>query len=382
MSRKKNSNGTGSIRSRVINGRRYWEGRYTDPAAKKQISVSATSEKECVQKLKQALAAITMGTFATPDKITVEGYITQWISGKKSKVQASTYTAYQTQITKRIIPTIGHIRLQDLRRSHCQRVIDAATKEDMSYGTVRMVKAIMVSAFGDAVRDDLLSKNPASYLSLPDAQQTDPVAMDDKLIKAFIAEAKKSPFFNVFMIQFEAACRISEALGLRWQDVNLQTGRVDIKGQLAYTTERGLHFKPRTKTGKPRTLYLPAYAIAYLKDEKKKQNANKFRAGEGWNNRDNLVFTKEDGSPHYQATVGNAFKKIMEKLGHPGMTTHVLRKTYITQAIAAGVDPKTVSVIAGHSAIDITLNTYTAKSEDNIREVAAKRQQLHDKGKS
>ena len=68
---RKNSNGHGSIRKRIIKGKTYYEARYTDPVTKKQKSISATTEGECSRKLLDTLAKINTGAYVTPHKTTL-----------------------------------------------------------------------------------------------------------------------------------------------------------------------------------------------------------------------------------------------------------------------------------------------------------------------
>lgn len=380
MARKKVPNGMGSLRKKTVKGKAYFEGRYWDPILNKQKSVSATSEAECKRKLQQALAAITMGTFITPERITVAQWMKQWHDGRKDTLQPASRHAYENQMNLRIIPAIGRVKLQDLRRVHCQTILDNERKKGVSHATLRMCRTVMNAAFADAVRLEMLSRNPAADLVIPEAEHKEPVAMDDDLVRAFTAAAASSPFFRVFMLQLETGTRISEILGLQWRSVDLKTGEVVVRGQLE-SKDGKPYFKSRTKTGKDRTLYLPPYAIEYLKAEKRQQNENRLRAGDQWHNDDGLVFTREDGSPLVSSTVNSAFKRICTELGHPEMTPHVLRKTFVSREIAGGTDVKTVAALAGHSSIDITLTTYAATTEDRKREAAARRQQRHDKEK-
>lgn len=380
MARKKNTNGMGSLRKKTVKGKTYFEGRYWDPILHKQKSVSATTEAECKRKLQHALAAITMGTFVTPERITVEQWLRQWHDGRKDTLQPASRRAYENQMNLRIIPAIGRVKLQDLRRVHCQTILDNERKKGVSRATLRMCRTVMNAAFADAVRLEMVHRNPASDLIIPEAEYKEPVAMDDDLIRAFTSAAASSPYFRVFMLQLETGTRISEILGLQWRSVDLKTGEVQVVGQLE-TKDGKPHFKPRTKTGKDRTLYLPPYAIAYLKEQKRQQNENRLRAGDQWHNDDGLVFTREDGSPLVTGSVNSAFKRICTELGHPELTPHALRRTFVSREIAAGTDVKTVSALVGHSSIDITLTTYAATTEDRKREAAARRQQRHDKEK-
>lgn len=173
--------------------------------------------------------------------------------------------------------------------------------------------------------------------------------------------------------------RISEVLGLQWKNINLKSGEVKITGQLERkqgSTERML--KDTTKNHKNRETIVPPYVVEFLKDQRRRQNEHRLRAGEEWQNDAGLVFTREDGSPLPHRTVEHAFDRIKKRLGHPEITLHTLRKTFITNQVHAGEDIKTVAASVGHSASDITLTVYTAERKEDMQKSADRRQLLHD----
>lgn len=69
----------------------------------------------------------------------------------------------------------------------------------------------------------------------------------------------------------------------------------------------------------------------------------------------------------------------MTKLGHPEFTPHDLRRTFVTAEEAAGTDIKTISAMVGHSSTELTLNTYTASTDEMKRQVAERKQERHNK---
>ena len=374
---RKNSNGLGSIRKKTVKGRVYYEGRYTDPITHTQKSVSATTEADCARKLREVLAKITTGNYTTPNKITVEAWIIQWLENKR-RIELGTYASYESISRLYIIPKLGRIKLQDLRRPACQEFIDSI---DKSPKYVRNIRGVLSTALHDAVKAEIITKNPAADLDLQTVTKKEPRAMDSELQVTFENAVKDSPYRNVFMFQINTGTRTSEALGQRWKDINMRTGEVRITGQLERIRRKGDErtVKDRTKSKKSRSLYLPPFALAYLKDERRRQNANKLHAGPEWKNDDDLVFTRADGTPIPHRTVEDAYKRIMTRLGHPEFTPHDLRKTFVTSEEAAGTDIKTIASMVGHSTTELTLNTYTASTDEMKRQSAENRQKRHEK---
>ena len=204
--------------------------------------------------------------------------------------------------------------------------------------------------------------------------------MDSELQRRFVEEVNASRYRNIFLIALHTGARISEVLGLQWKNINMDTGEIWIAGQLERkrTKDSVREVKERTKTKKKRNMFVPAYVVAYLKDERKRQSEMRLKAGRSWQNDSDLVFTRDDGSPMPHRTIENAFVRIRNSLGHPEITLHTLRKTFVTNEERVGTDIKTISSMVGHSATGITLDVYTASTNEMKREAAQRKQRSYE----
>ena len=374
----KNSNGLGSKpRKKIVNGHVYWVARYTDPITKKQKDLSAKTEAEARQKLLEALARITTGAYVAPHKLTVGEWLGEWLERKKN-LEPGTHAKYESAIRLYIRPSLGRAHLQDVRRIHCQDFVNGLTGKSPKY--VHNIAGVLSDALQDAVRLELISRNPAQDLELPRLVKKDPLALSSEEQAALESAVRESPYCNVYLVALHTGARISEVLGLQWRNIDLKTGEMHITGQLERKQgdiERAL--KDTTKNHKSRVNILPAYVVEFFRDERRRQNALRLRAGDAWQNDEGLVFTREDGTPLPHRTVEHAFDRIKQRLGHPEWSLHTLRKTYITNQVHAGEDIKTVAAAVGHSASDITLTVYTAERREDMRAAADRRQQLREK---
>ena len=373
---RKNSNGFGTIRKKIIKGKTYYEARYTDPVTGKQKSIGATSEDECSRKLRETIARITMGTYVAPQRTTVAGWMDEWLERKKN-IEPGTRAKYESAIRLYIKPRLGRAKLQDLRRLHCQEFVNGLT--GIAPKTIHNVVGVLSDALQDAVRMEYIPKNPASDLDLPRIIKKEPLAMSSELQREFENAVRESPYCNVYLVALHTGARISEILGLQWKNINLKSGELKITGQLERKQgdiERAL--KNTTKNHKCRGIIIPPFVIDYLKDQRRRQNEHRLHAGKEWLNEDGLVFTREDGSPIPHRTIEHAFDRIKNHLGHPEITLHVLRKTYITNQVHAGEDIKTVAASVGHSTSNITLTVYTAERREDMQKSADRRQLLHE----
>lgn len=374
---RKNSNGFGSIRKKLVKGKTYYEARYTDPITHEQRSIGAKSEAECRKKLLNIISSVNMGSYTSPKPITVSEWIDQWLEIKKKR-EPGTYVNYESVSRLYIKPKLGKAKIQTLRRSHCQDFIDGINK---SPKYVHNIAGALSNAMGEAVKREIIHKNPAYNLDLPFVEKKEPVALDGAAQESFTKAVNASEYKNVYLIALHTGARISEVLGLKWSHVNMKTGEVKITGQLERKRRKGdtRKYKDKTKSKDKRELFVPEYVLEYFSNEKKRQAQNKLMSGAKWSNEDGLIFTRMDGTPIPHRTVENHFRKIKESIGHPEITLHTLRKTFVTNEEQAGTDVKTIGSMVGHKSSEITLDIYTAATKEMKREAARRKQASHEK---
>lgn len=381
---RKAPNGFGSIRKVVKSGKVYFEGRYTDPILHKQKSVSAKTEKECRQKLQEIQSKIFTGQYVTPQKLTLGAYLDEWIENRVN-LEESTRKLYAQSIRLYIKPIIGNIKLQELRYTHCQEMVrkltsDPGRKKPLSAKSVYNIAGTLSKALADAVRAEMISTNPAANLDLPRVEKTPPKVMESAEQAVFLEAIRKTPYERIFLFALYTGARISEVLGLQWKNINKKTGEIRIDKQLGRKNrEADSRELKGTKTHKARTIIVPPYVLDILKAQDIQQKEWRLKAGPLWRNDDGLVFTREDGSPMPHTTIANSFKRIAREIGRGDLSFHSLRHTFVTDELRNGTDVKTVSEMAGHSTVTVTLDVYAAATNEMKEAAAKRRQEAHER---
>ena len=129
--------GTGTIRKKTVtrSGKQYtyWEARFTagyDPGTGKQVqrSITGKTQKEVAQKLKAAPAAVDLGVYVQPAKLTVGEWMDTWAGAYLEGVKPLTKAGYEGQIRNHIKPRLGNIRLERLTPEMVQAFINGLTK--------------------------------------------------------------------------------------------------------------------------------------------------------------------------------------------------------------------------------------------------------------
>ncbi len=165
--------------------------------------------------------------------------------------------------------------------------------------------------------------------------------------------------------------RQGEALGLRWQDVDLETGVLNVRVALQRVRgDKPRLVEPKTRQSR-RTLPLPPTVVAQLRAHRARQLADHLRAGETWEGEAwDLVFATRTGTPLDARHVVYAFKTYLKCAGLPDIRFHDLRRSCASLLVAQGVHPRVVMEILGHSTITLTMNTYAHVLPEAQRQAA------------
>ncbi len=380
---KRNAQGAGSIRQRKDGT---WEARVTvgtNPGTGKpdRRSIYGKTQKEVRQKMTEMINALDKGTYQAPNKLTVSGWLKEWLSTYcANKVKPLTLASYEGIIRNHINPQIGAVELQAVRGSHIQRVYNAMTDAGTSGKTVKNVSAVLHKAFSIAIKQGIISANPCEGAELPKVTKKEISPLTDEEIPLFLSAIEGSPMGNAYALCLFAGLREGECLGLSWKQVDFKRKRIVISQQLQKNKvgDKEYYIAPTTKSSKPRTIEPPAIAFEYLRQEQIKQIENRFRVGKAWSNPDDLVFTDELGKHYATFTFYNRFKKIAASIGRPDARPHDLRHTAATVAIANGADIKSVQDMLGHATASFTLNVYAHTSEQMMKDTAARVQSYYD----
>lgn len=362
---KRAAQGAGTIRKKTVtrNGKQYtyWEARITtgrDPGTGKQIqqSFSGKTQKEVREKMQAAAVGVNAGTYTPTAKLTVGQWLDIWTAEYLVNLKPKTVSSYNGIVKNHIKPAMGAVKLTELHPHRVQTFINGL--EGLSVGSIRLVYRVLHAALEKAVRLDYIPRNPTEYCVLPKHEQKAIKPLDDEQIAALLAEVKGTRVEYLVPVALFTGMRISELLGLSWDQIDMEKQTITVSKQLAQSNHRhkGIFISP--KSGKSRTMKAAPSVIVALKHQRAKQTEMRLKAGPLWNNEHNLVFTKEDGSIFDQQRAKRAFRAVLEAAGIEGIRFHDLRHTYAVNAIRAGDDIKTIQSNMGHSSAAFTLDRY------------------------
>ncbi len=338
------------------------------------------------KELRELLSAIDAGTHVAPNRITVAEHVGQWLDGLRK--QPSTVASYRKNMRLHVVPHIGALRLEQLtgtRLTKLYRQLEKSGRHDgkggLSPRTVRYVHTILHSALGAAVRDGLLSVNPADKADPPSAKASASPEMrywTAEQLRAFLDRraAGQDELHVAWTLLAMTGMRRGEALALRWSDVDLDAGRLAVRRAAVLVQTKGQGEEvviDKPKSGKPRTVDLDPTTVATLRAHKAAQGTLALSLAR----EDAYVLADLQGrvrhperfSRRWVAAV-KAAQADLEDL--PAIRLHDTRHTHATILLGAGTPVKVVSERLGHASATMTLGVYAHVMPGMQREAADK----------
>jgi integrase len=343
-------------------GRDLYVARYTveTDQGPKRKAIYHQDYKELERQLNEALADRGKGLVFDAGAMTLADYMNKWLTDcAKARLAHRTYDAYEQRIRGHINPSIGRIKLAKLSPANVQAFYTAKLNSGLASGTVRAIYAVLSGALEQAVKWNLIPRNPASSVDPPKLWQDEITVLDADQGKAFLDAARGDRYECFFILALTCGLRRGEICGLRWSDINLDSRTLRVNRQLQRMRNGGGLYFTQPKNASRRTIKLPQRALESLRSHRKKQAEQRLLAGPNW--RENgLVFTTLKGTPvDAQNFTARNFKSILKRAGLPDMPFHGLRHSCATTLLAKGTHPTYVQKLLGHSSIKQTLDIYS-----------------------
>lgn len=343
------------------------------------------------------------GTFSVPTATTLHDLLEEYLSTYGVNTWAmSTYDSNASLIRNYVEPLIGDMQLKDIT----PRVMDQYYKkllgvkavvrnnrkpqsEFVTPRTVHEVHKILRNAFNQAVRWELIDRNPVENASLPKAEQKErDIWTREDLLRALevCADEDLSLAIN---LAFACSLRMGELLGLTWDCVDISQESIKCNKASIYINkalqrctreslealnDKGIIYKfppairsthtalvlkePKTKTS-IRRIFLPRSVAEMLIEHKQGQDELKELLGDEYTDH-NLVFTCPNGRPIEHSTLERSFKKLIRENDLPDVVFHSLRHTSITYKLKLnGGDMKSVQGDSGHAQLKMVADVYS-----------------------
>ena len=260
------------------------------------------------------LAALASGGHIEPSKQLVVDFLREeWLPAIRATIRPTTYSSYETHVERHIIPRIGSLQLQQVTGVQINLLYARLLSEPdekgrlLSPSTVRRVHATLHRALKDAVRWSKIPRNPVDSADPPRALGFDRemkvwTATD---LKAFLGAERESDLYPLWLTLATTGMRRGEVLGLTWEDIDLEAGRLRVTKTLIMNGYTTMLSTPKTKKGR-RLIALDPATTAALRKLRAKQIRDHLRRGVPWDE-SQPVFASTEGEPYHPERVSKLF---------------------------------------------------------------------------
>ncbi|RNL61013.1 site-specific integrase [Nocardioides marmoriginsengisoli] len=330
--------------------------------------VSATTRSAAAAKLDELKVRHKGNDLPEGRLLTVEAWLTHWLTQiVPRKAKPKTIVAYTTVVDGYLIPLLGHHRIDRLTPEH----IDDAWDHLLEYGnptlpeskriplspnSVHHAHRVLARALKVALQRKKVKTNVAGSDSMdaPPLVESEIEPIPDEDVTKILAAAADDPYGARWSVALSLGLRPGEALGLRWENVDLAAGVLLVKEQLQRQAGKGLVLTAPKSASGVRSMVLPKTMLTALKAHKKLQSQARLAAGDQWHD-SGLVFTLPNGKGVDSKVDGERWHRLLDKAEVKQRRLYDARHSAATLMLAQGVELRVAMALLGHSQVSVTM---------------------------
>lgn len=350
-----------------------YQARFTNRFGKRQVIYEKTYNG-IQKKMREVMYADEREISVIESNITLDEWYKQWMYTYKNNCRNNTKDTYYRHY-KRVKDELGWRKLTQLNLMVMQRAINNLNSDNERKNS----KKVLVDMLEKAVDSNLIVKNVAKQINtvITKEEKKERRALTKNETDIFLAEARNTIYYNLFIVALETGMRIGELSGLQWEDIDFHNRIVHVRHSMTYfsnTDGKYIFELHPTKTNKGmRDIPLTENAIIALKSQYLQKQDILNKGKEVIEEYADLVFVTRNNRPTTQFLVseciGNVLKRIHKKdpeLIFEKITPHCFRHTFATRYLEAGVPLKTVSALLGHTQLQLTTDLYMHVTQEAL----------------
>lgn len=304
----------------------------------------------------------------------------------KTGVRDSTRAGYKT--VQRVLQkeSFGEKKISQVKVSDAKLFLIKLQSDGRGYSSIHTIRGVLRPAFQMAVDDDVLRKNPFGFelvgVVVNDSVTREAVSKDQmrKFLKFVHDDNVYCKYYEVVYILFFTGMCISEFCGLTLKDLDMKNRIINIDHQLLRTSE--MKYVVEATKSNAGTRKLPMTEDVFRCFQAIIEDRERPKIEEVVDGHSGFLFLDKNGMPliamHWEHRFNNIVKRYNEiyQVQIPNITPHVCRHIYCSNMAKAGMNPKTLQYLMGHSDIGVTLNTYTHLGLDDATDELKRLQEL------
>ena len=332
---------------------------------------TCSTKAEAIKKLQRLREDAKTKTSNKSDVVTFGDFADYCLENHATQTcRQSTINGYRDLLERYTKSYLWHMRLRDIDPDHIIKLMKQLESYGLNHTSRKQVRGVVGKILQMGVEQRIISINAVKLTPVPKKdyfhQKTrvmDPLTQEEAI--ELIGLTQNHDLGAIIQISIAIGTRRGETLGLKWSDINFETGELKIQRSLKEHRVKQKDGSWKTHIGEDdvktrnsrRTLTLGALTLKVLKAERHKQQLQKMVAGNVWQETD-YVFTNDIGGPLNPNGVSKRFSKLLKNLGCRHIRFHDMRHTTAVLLLTAATPLEEVSQLLGHSSIGITKDTY------------------------
>ena len=303
-------------------------------------------------------------------RIKLEEFLMHWLDDvHRLQIAHSTYRRYRSLAVHHINPYLGNQELRKLNSQIITGLLVHMRSIGQSIRSQQQARALLAVALSEAENENLIAVNPVRKVRNPQGQGRVLTPLKLEEVKRMLCTYQGTYLSARLHIALICGLRQGEALGLRWQNIDFDSGKLTVTTQIQRV--EGEEIFTRLKTNRSyRTLVLTKETLDSLRIHKDLIANWKMSCSDSWVDLD-LVFPGHNGTARSSHIDYNEWQKALKFCGIPPRRLHDARHTSATIMYNQGIPIETISRILGHSSSTVTSKLYVHSAEAPLRDAAS-----------
>lgn len=358
--------------------------RWTDQFGKRHVIYGKTLE-ELREKEKEVDRDISDGIKAEKRNTTINELFDLWCHIKRG-LKDNTFQNYKYMYNTFVRPKFGKLKISQVKKSDVKRFYNyLADERGLQASTIDSIHTVLHQVFDLAVDDGYIRSNPSERV-LKELKQAHCFQTEKRKAltvaeqELFLDYLRNTPryrhWYPIFAVMLGTGLRVGEATGLRWCDIDLDEGLIDVNHTLVYYChgpQKGCSFNvntPKTKAGERTVPMMDDVKEAFLLEKQNQEDAGvKCKAIVDCYT--DFIFINRYGDVQHQGTLNKAIRRIIRDCNDevllkgekdpvllPPFSCHSLRHTFATRLCESGINIKVIQDVLGHADISTTMDIY------------------------
>lgn len=358
-------------------------------------SISAKTLEELREKELDVLRDVLDGVRADKNDLTINDLYNSWIQLKRG-LKENTFSNYKYMYTQFVEPNFGKNKLVDLKRSDVRSFYNYLADEmHVQVRTIDSLHTVLHQVLELGVEDEYLRYNPSDN-ALRELKKARNYNVEKKraltipeqeLFESFLRkQGQYHRWYPIFIVMLWTGMRVGEVTGLRWCDIDLEEGIINVNHTLVHykdVNEQKCIFRintPKTKAGERIIPMLPKVKEAFIM-EKEYQEQCGLKSVDVVDGYRDFIFVNRFGEVQHQGTLNKALRRIIRDCNFevidnckgddavilPKFSNHSLRHTFTTRMCEAGMNVKAMQRVLGHSDIGTTMDIYAEATKELVK---------------